>query len=161
MSEEIRILIGVPTVRATKILGQSPSTEVRAEVTPPRFSIHFQVQGKVPAVREKLLVAVLSGVHPESLPYPKNASAKETRIDCELVSGEHYDKDAIVLERTGPDDMDALSFTAVDRGRTKKLHLAMTNQSRTKVSGAVVLNKWQAAQMMAALIAIYPQLHED
>lgn len=162
MSEDVSIHIGVPTVHQAKMLGQSSSTEVRAKTQVSRFSIHYRTQGAVPVVREKLLVAVLSGIHPEWLPSDKCIEiAKEPRIDCELVSSECYDEGASTRERAGPDDKDAFSFARVQRGRTEKLHLAMTNQSHTKVYGAVVLNKWQAAQMLAALLAIYPRLHED
>lgn len=161
MSEEITIHIGVPTVRQTK-LQPSGTIEARADTAGSGFSLHYRQRTQVPTVGEKLLVAVVNGVHPEWLPLNDPTDDEEpVRIDCELVSGEHFDEPARTLHRDGPDDVDCLSFTNVDRGRTKKLHLAMTNQSHTKVYATVVLNKQQVTQMLAALIAIYPQLHED
>ena len=159
--DEIGIHIGVPTVRQTK-LQPNGTIEARADTAGSGFSLHYRQRSHAPTVGEKRLVAVLSGVHPEWLPDGKCTEiADEPRIDCELVSGEHHDEGAGTSERDDPDDVDCLSFTAVDRGRMKKLHLAMTNQSRSKVYATVVLNKWQVTQMLAALIAIYPRLHED
>ncbi len=160
--EEISIHVAAPTVRQTK-LQVNGTIEARANTNSAAFSVHYRQSDQAPTVGEKLLVAVLSGVHDEWLPseQPEALAEDETRIDCELVSGEHYDEGSSTCERTGRDDVDVLSFTSVDRGRTKKLHLAMTNQSRKRVYATVVLNKWQVTQMLAALLAIYPQLHED
>lgn len=147
--EEVSIYIGVPTVRQTK-LQPNGDIEVRSQTF--SFSLHHRQRNQAPTVGERLLVAVLSGVHDEWLP-----CEEEVKIDYRADSAEQYGgNDPSRAELT-----DVLRMTAVDRGRTKRLHLAMTNMSESKVHAAVVLTKGQVTSLLAALIAIYPRLHED
>lgn len=156
--EEVSIHIGVPTVRQTKLLG-SGNIEVRADDrVASAFSLHYHERTHAPTVGEKLLVAVLSGVHDEWLPCTDaTVCEEEVKIDYRADSAEQFGGND--PSRAGLTDV--LRMTPVDRGRTKRLHLAMTNMGESKVYAAVVLNKGQVTSLLAALIAIYPRLHED
>ena len=160
IDEEIGIHIGVPTVRQTK-LQPNGTIEARADTAGSGFSLHYRQRTHAPTVGEKLLVAVLSGVHPEWLPSGKIIADEEDeeipRIDYRAASVEQYGSN----DPSRAENIDVLRMTAVDRGDLKRLHLAMTNMSESKVHAAVVLTKRQVTSLLTALIAIYPRLHED
>ncbi len=152
MSEEVSIHIGVPTVRQTRLQGNG-TIEARAETNTAAFSVHYSQRANGPTVGQRLLVAVLNGIHPEWLP------PKETMpVTFEAVSAENNGLHRIL---TGDGEFDALHLSAVDRGSATRLCMTMTDESASKLHANVVLNKWQVTQMLAALIAIYPRLHED
>ncbi len=159
MSEEVSIHIGVPTVRQTKMLGYTGTVEVRAQTGVSAFSVRYRQREQVPTITERLLVAVLSGVHPEWLPGdPDDAQSEEpVPITFEAVSAK---------ARGGNDPsraelFDVLHLAVVSHNRMRRLHVAMTNEGTKTLYSAAVLSKGQVTQMLAALIAIYPQLHED
>lgn len=160
MSEKVNIHIGVPPVRQTKLLGSvGGPIQVRAETHASAFSVHYRQDHSAPTVGERLLVAVLSGVHDSWLPPARmsNPPQEEVQIDYRALSAEQYGGN----DPSRAENIDVIHMTAVNRGDLKRLHLAMTNMSDSKVHAAVVLTKEQVTQMIAALLAIYPRLHED
>ncbi len=157
MPEKVSIHIGVPTVRQTKLQGNG-TIEARAETHTRSFSVHYSHTDPPPTVGEKLLVAVLSGVYPEWLPggRPEGERGPEPPITYEAVSD---------VPRGGNDpsraeQFDTLHFRPANNMDVTRLEIWMASEGG-KVHAAAVLNKRQVTHMLAALIAIYPQLHED
>jgi len=167
MPEEINLTIGIPEVVKTEIKHGGVLTRAY-EVIPganrpiaemDALSIHYHVESaqEAPHIGENLLVAVLSGIHNEWLPSLDVPTPEPVAVISELVSAET----SKVRKNEDTNLFDMLHMKQVERGRCTRLHVAMSDESKTRLYGAVVLNKWQVTQMIAALLAIYPRLHED
>ena len=157
MSEEVSIHIGVPIVRQTKLLGHY-NTEVRASAKAPAFSTYYyrsQQDGPAPTVGERLLVAVLSGVHPEWLPIPHDVI--QVPIGYKAVSAVSHGGN----DPSRANQFDTLRFYQPGRPNLPHLEISMGDESGSVSYATVALTKEQVAQMLAALLAIYPRLNEN
>lgn len=155
MSEEVIIQGGVVRVTDANVVGASRFNRIKATNNHKNLSVHFTTDGvDAPGPREALLVAIISGIRLEWL-RPKD-DASRVEINFEAVSAE---------PRSAPKEavgkIDVFHMTTVKRGNMTRLHLGMTNQSQSELHGAVLMSKGQVVQMIAALLALYPILHED
>lgn len=156
MPEEIIIHGGVIHVTDASIIGQSRFNHIKAEDRQKGISVHFRPDGIfAPGPREALLVAILSGVPAKWLMKP-DAGEEPMRIDFEAVSAE---------PRTAPSKADGMvdvfHMTTVKRNNMTRLHLSMTNQNKSELHGTILMSKGQVTQMIASLLVLYEQLHED
>lgn len=155
MVEEVSLNLTVAGVTQTKINKYNPSiVEVRADDHPGGgLSIRYDaVEGEVPTVNEKLLVAVLSGVHEAWL---NNSPGSETaEITFEAISAN------LRALKEDHNCFDALHLNIVDKGVCHRLQVTMTDESGAQTRARVVLSKGQVVSMLAALLAMYDQLTE-
>lgn len=155
-TEEISVYGGIVHVTEAKIVGHSRYNFIKAENHQRSFSVHFRPDGLIaPGPREALLVAIVSGVPAKWLMKP-DAGEEPMRIDFEAVSAE---------PRTAPSKADGMvdmfHMTTVKRNNMTRLHLSMTNQNKSELHGTILMSKGQVTQMIASLLVLYEQLHED
>ncbi len=168
MPEEISIVTATPVVTLTKAMHRTERyVEVRADDRHAEgLSIHYTarlIDGSVPTVQEKLLVAVVAGV-PSYWLHPitnQPVEGGEVPITFEAVSASrHQGSDP---SRAG--QFDTLHFSTVDEkglsGALKRLHVSMRSESGHVVHAHATLTKGQVTRMIAALLAIYPSLCEE
>lgn len=168
MSEEVSIHIGIPTVHQAKVIGASPYAEVRAETKASSFSVHYRTQGEVPAVRERLLVAVLSGVRHawiDDAPGQEQVPIRFEGVSALPVAIVDPRISASADDPLRAEQFDTLRFSAATTvadggGHETRLRVSMKDESGDTVHAAVVLSKGQVTSMLAALLAIYPRLEE-
>ena len=161
MVQELTLVTAVPVVTLTKAMHRIEKyIEVRADDPAEGLSIHYEadIDNGVPTVQEELLVAVLSGVNPEWLPDNSVGSTEEPApITFEAVSSM-----ASKVRKNDKENLfDMLHLAVGTHGRMKRLHVSLSDAGRTHLYAAAVLSKGQVTQMIAALLAIYPRLHED
>lgn len=160
MSEEVSIHGGVVRVTDASVIGQTIYNRVKAENFQGRLSVHFQTDGvTAPGPREALLVAILSGVHPQWLETHGVGGDTEAPVDINFRADSAVTRGGNFPERAT--QTDAFHMSEISSGHKTRLHLKMTDMSANTVHAVAVLNKWQVTQMIAALLALYPRLHED
>ena len=151
MSEEVQVHVGVVRVTDASILGRSTYNRIKADNLSQHLSVHFQTDGgNAPGPREALLVAILSGIRPHWLQDGDGAHDKVI-IDFQAVSA---------VPRDG--NFDVFRMSTVEHGSAlNRLRLTMGNESGSLVHTDTELSKGQVTQMIAALLALYPQLREE
>lgn len=186
MSEEVSVTIGTPQVVKTE--AKPGGVEIKAyEVVPGTYrqaahrglSAHYAVRttDDAPHIGEKLLVAVLSGVHPEWLDPESNIWATHDRgleplkvqepvgITFQAVSAKPFNSPY----PSRNDQHDTLHLEVINDPVTSpsgpfngqaRLRVGMKNESGSIRHAEVVLSKGQVTSMLAALLAIYPRLTE-
>lgn len=151
MSEKLALIVGTPTVIGTNI-GKFGEVLIKAEDTPggSGISVHYQLsseEGVPPAVREKLLVAIVEGTYPQWFEddYPGHEMADIT-----------YEADSA----NGNDN--AMRLESVPTGDASRLML--TTWLRDVPLGApkhdIILTQGQVMNLIMTLLALYPRLHE-
>lgn len=161
MSEELSLITATPVVKLLKVFPYSTreKIEVRAAaaVVDHDLSIHYTTESdETPSANEKLLVAVLAGVHQSWLNPPTNQPTEglTPNIQFEAVS-------ATPRHGRPAEGHDALRIThGRDTEGGNRLVISMRNESGSVHHAGVTLSKGQVTSMLAALLAIYPRLQE-
>lgn len=172
MSEEVSVTIGLPEVIKTE--AKRGGVEIRAYETIDTnsvvaksggFSAHYVVgtADNAPHIGEKLLVAVLSGVHRSWLDIEGDEAVDITFQAVSAVAhgsndpSRNQQHDTLHLEVIN----DPVTPPVGPFNGQARLLMSMRNESGSVAHADVVLSKGQVTSMLAALLAIYPRLHED
>lgn len=154
MTEEMALLIGTPTVTGTKI-GKYGEVRVQADDGPGGngygISVHYiiaDIDDAPPAVREKLLVAVVEGAYPQWLDDTPGGDMVD--ITYEADSANNSDR-VLRMESVPTGDAVRLMFSTWERG----------GSMATRQKQDVILTQGQVANLITTLLALYPRLHED
>lgn len=162
MPEELRLMIGTPTITGAKI-GKWGEVRIQADEGPggnsglgPEaldlhgISVHYCLENELglpPRVREKLLVAVIEGAHPQWLEDGPNSPPE---ITFETDSANH-NRCAMLLTEQPVGDGTRAKLTTWERD-------AASTPGRHDTD--IILSKGQVANLIMTLMALYPRLHE-
>lgn len=160
MSEELTLLTAIPAVTLAKAQPHTHYVEVRAVDDAQDLSVHYQAdEGEVPRVHEKLLVAVLVGIDPAWLDPPTNQPTEPAQPNIRFEAMSVKSHGGIDPSRAEQHDTLHIGHATVDG--MNRLSVVTTNESGSVNYARIVLSKGQVTSMLAALLAIYPRLHED
>ncbi len=155
MGEQLRLLVGIPTITGAKI-GKYGEVRIQADegvgggLEAHGISVHYCLEsecGLPPRVREKLLVAVVEGVYPQWLDDTPGSEMPSITFEADSANGNH---NAVYLESVARGDAARLLLTTWERGSA----LEPGEHRET------FLTKGQVASLITALLALYPRLHE-
>jgi len=153
MSEEMRLIVGTPTVTGTKI-GKLGEVRIQADDGPggDGISVHYILASEntaPPAVREKLLVAIVEGAYPQWLE-DDGPGRERPEITFEAESANGNNRVVRLIERPSG-------------GWTRAQLSTFTRSTSTGVGAPtydVLLSKGQVTSLIMTLLALYPRLHE-
>ena len=149
MVEEIRLIVGTPTVTATKI-GKFGEVLIQADEAPGgNISVHYDLASEVelpPAVREKLLVAIIKGAYPQWLDSTPGGDMVDITYEADSANSNGH---TMRLETVPTGDATRLKLTTWQRA-------GVVGQYRE----TVFLTQQQVASLIEMLLAVYPRLHD-
>ncbi len=154
MSEEMALIIGTPTVTGTKI-GKFGEVRIQADDGPggpDGISVHYLIADTKevpPAVREKLLVAIIEGAYPQWLDDTPGGELPDITYEADSANGNHR---VVRLESVPTGEATRLLLTTWAR--------ALTPECARDPHTEVFLEKGQVMNLIMMLLALYPRLHD-